>query len=74
MIKDNYTNYVLYRIGKSGNHIEILSIPYNKVDRDYKFLCAQERADLLNEKLWPWPNLLNFARSKQADFAMKGYG
>ena len=51
MIKDNHTNYVLYRIGKSGNHIEILSIPYNEIDRDYKFLCAQERAELLNEKL-----------------------
>lgn len=51
LIKDNYTNYVLYRIGRCGNHIEILSIPYNKIDRDYKFLCAQERADLLNEKL-----------------------
>lgn len=51
LIKDKGNCYVLYRIGKSGNHIEILSIPYNKIDRDYKFLCAQERADLLNEKL-----------------------
>lgn len=50
-IKDKGNYYVLYRHGLCGNMIEIIAIPYNEVDRDYKFLCAQERADLLNEQL-----------------------
>ena len=55
-IKDKLDCYVLYRHGLCGNEIEIISIPYIEIDRDFKFQCAQECADMLNDYIYERTN------------------